>query len=383
MLRYPSRHYMKIRILFLVILLAVSAFASRPARAASDLNKELAEMAKKIKLLLDQKGLDAIAVGDFTAPAKLAASAGPAIAKCLAEELKTLGVTVKRRAELEVNGRYQDVDDKDTKLLAVQIKAHIVDHSGDEVLTLEPRAIFNITTIASLTGVTVTMPADGTDAERNEALADALDQPEVHLASTRISAATDSPYAIEIQVKTNEGYRPRAASKDEDGLAFLKIRRSEIYAIKLINDSPHDAAVTVTIDGLNIFAFSENKNYTHYIVPSKQSLLVPGWHRTNQVSDSFQVTEYSKSAVAEALSNSQSVGTITASFAAAWAKDAEPPDDEAPGRKGGRSGDATGKGPPVDFKLVEVVRDVGRLRSSVSVRYNKEEDPKDLPGGKP
>ncbi|SIO39846.1 hypothetical protein SAMN05444166_4371 [Singulisphaera sp. GP187] len=383
MLPFPARRPIKAYAIVLMLLLAASTFASRPAHAASDLNLELAEMAKKIKLLLDQKGVDAIAVGDFTAPAKLAASAGPAIAKCLADELKTLGVTVKRRAELEVNGRYQDVDDKDTKLLAVQIKAHVVDHTGDEIMTLEPRAIFNITTIASLTGVTVAMPADGTDKERNEALADALDKPEVHLASTRISAAADSPYAVEIQVKSAEGYRPRAASKDDDGLAFLKILRSEIYAIKLINDSPYDAAVTVTIDGLNIFAFSDHKNYTHYIVPSKQALVVPGWHRTNQVSDSFQVTEYAKSAVAEALPSSTTVGTITASFAAAWAKDSVPPDDEAPGKKGGRNGNATGKGPPVDFKLVEVVRDIGRLRASVSVRYNKDEDPKDLPGGKP
>ena len=49
-----------------MLLLAASTFASTPAHAASDLNQELAEMAKKIKLLLDQKGQDAIAVGDFT-----------------------------------------------------------------------------------------------------------------------------------------------------------------------------------------------------------------------------------------------------------------------------------------------------------------------------
>src|SRR5258708_2408421 len=110
MLRYSPRRPMKTRLLFFMLLLAASTFASTPAHAANDLNQVLAEMAKKIKLLLDQKGLDAIAVGDFTAPAKLTATAGPAIAKCLADELKALGVTVKNRAELEVNGRYQDVD---------------------------------------------------------------------------------------------------------------------------------------------------------------------------------------------------------------------------------------------------------------------------------
>ena len=87
-----------------------------------------------------------------------------------------------------------------------------------------------------------------------------------------------------------------------DGFAVVKIRRDEIYAIKLINDTPHDAAVTLTIDGLSVFAFSENAKYTHWVVPHKQTLTVPGWHRTNKVSDSFVVTEYAKSAVAEALS---------------------------------------------------------------------------------
>ena len=65
-------------------------------------------------------------------------------------------------------------------------------------------------------------------------------------------------------------FRPRAASKDEDGFAFLKINRDEIYAVKLINDSPHDAAVTLTIDGLSVFAFSENSNYTYWIVRARR-----------------------------------------------------------------------------------------------------------------
>src|SRR5437899_8324460 len=77
--------------------------APGPARADRDLNLEMAEVAKQIKLLLDQKGMDAIAVGDFRGPARLAASAGPAIAKALTDALKTLDITVKRRADFEVN----------------------------------------------------------------------------------------------------------------------------------------------------------------------------------------------------------------------------------------------------------------------------------------
>jgi hypothetical protein len=355
-----------------------------PAQAAaSDLDRELAVMAKQIKLLLDQKDQDAIAVGDFRGPAKLAASSGPAIAKALTDELKKLGIAVKRRAELEVNGDYRDVEDRATKLLAVAIKAHVVDRSGAEVVAFEPRGILNVATIATLLGVTATIPADASDEIRNEKLTNALDNPSVHLAKTRNSAGPDSPYALEILVKSGGEYRPRAASKDDDGFAFLKIKRDETYAVKVINDSRYDAAVTLTVDGLSVFAFSANTSYTHWIVPRQGTLTVLGWHRTNTVSDSFRVTEYAQSAVAERLPNSANVGTITATFTAAWPKNATPPADEAEVKPGERSADATGKGPPVATNFTEVVRVVGRVRAAISVRYTKDDIPKDRPRSAP
>ena len=365
-------------------LTALLILAPATARGAEDdLHRELSKVAEQVKLLLDQKGQDSIAVGDFRGPAKLAASGGPSITKALGDELKKLGVAVKRRAELEINGEYRDVEDKKSKGLGVEIKAHVVDRAGAEIVAFEPRGLFNLTTIASLIGVTVELPADATDEDRGKKLGDAIDKPEVHLANTRISAGAGSPYAIEILVKAGAEPHPRAATKDDDGFAFLKIKRGEIYSVKLINDSPYDAAVTLTIDGLNMFAFSEKSAYTVVIVPAKKSGIIAGWHRTNKVSDSFQVTEYAKSAAAEKLPDASALGTITASFAAAWPKGQPPPEDEASATKGGRSGDATGKGPPVDALYTEVVRDLGKLRASVSVRYTKDADPKDLPGSKP
>ncbi len=363
-------------------ILALLATPAGPSRAAADLDKEMTVVATQIKKLLDQKGQDSIAVGEFRGPAKLASSAGPAIAKALEDELRKMGVTCKRRAELEVNGEYRDVDDRKEKFLSVQIKAHVVDSKGTEVVAIEPRGILNISTIASLIGVTVSLPADADPKVRNEKLVEAVEKPSVHLASTRIAADSQSPYAIEVLVKVGNDFRPRAATPDDDGFAFLKIKRGETYEVRLINDSPHDAAVTLTVDGLSVFAFSTNKGYTHWIVPAKSSLTVPGWHGTNLVSDSFQVGEYSKSAAAEKLPSSASVGTITAGFAAAWIK-GSPPVDEGAKFKGERSSDATIRGPAVNTNFTEVVRDTGRLRASVSVRYTKEADPKNLPDSKP
>jgi len=353
-----------------------------PARGDDDLAREMSEVARQVKFLLDQKGQDAIAVGDFHGPARLASSSGPAIGKAIAEALQGMGVAVRRKAELEINGEYRDVEDRSSRRLAVQIKARVVDRSGAEVVALEPRGIFSVALFATLTGLTVELSPDATEERRKKELEDASDRPRAHLAGARVSASPGSPYAVEVLVRRGGDYAPRAAIKDGDGFAFVKIRRDEVYAVRLINDSPHEAVVTLSIDGLSVFAFSERRDYTHWLVASHGTLTVPGWHRTNQVSDSFVVTEYAKSAVAEALPSSSGVGTITATFAAAWPRGGDPPADEASAPKGTRSGDATGKGPPVSTEFVDVVREIGRVRSAVSVRYTKEDETKDLPPGR-
>ena len=67
-------------------------------------------------------------------------------------------------------------------------------------------------------------------------------------------------------------------------------------------------------------------------------------------------------------------------------EDADPPADEGDVKQGGRDADATARGKPVDPKDTrynEVVRNVGKLRESVSVHYNKALEPANLPDSKP
>jgi hypothetical protein len=135
-----------------------------------------------------------------------------------------------------------------------------------------------------------------------------------------------------------------------------------------------------------MFAFSENQKYEVVIVPKGTQGIIPGWHITNERTDAFQVSEYAKSAVAKLLPSSSSIGTISASFKAAWPKDSSPPSDEGDGKQGSRDADATARGKPVDPKGTrynEVVRNIGKLRESVSVHYNKSLEPANLPDSKP
>jgi hypothetical protein len=84
------------------------------------------------------------------------------------------------------------------------------------------------------------------------------------------------------------------------------------------------------------------------------------------------VASYADSPAAKLLPPAAEVGTITATFAAAWARDQFPPDDE---RGSAERGDdptealATARGEAVEQRYDVVERLVGQTRAIVSVRY--------------
>jgi hypothetical protein len=365
-----------LRVLGTMVLPAVLLFSAGRLQAAGNLRLELAKVARDIQKLLDDRKKTTLAVGAFTGPSRIDSSARPSIALLLPEELNKLGITVTRRAKLEIKGDYLDVDDRETGLLAAMLKFRILDREGTEILALQ-RGVFGDATIPELFGLTVQLPPDADPKARSQQFRDGIDRPRAHLADARISAGRGSPFAIEVLIKSGDKFVPRAA-REEDGLAFVPIKRGEVYAVRLINEAAHEAAVSLTIDGLSMFAFSDVKDartgqarYTQVILSPRQSVEIKGWHRTNELSDSFLVTEYARSAAAE-LRSTANIGTITASFAASWPKDAKPPADEpgAPSERS-RSADATGRGPQIKEKYVEVERNFGVIRATVSVRYSK------------
>jgi hypothetical protein len=384
---------MLIRLAFIAMFgLAMHAGASG-AWADGDLDREMAVLARQIQLALKDRKTNAIQVGEFVAKgdaARHGATGGPAIAKSLMDQLEKLGVKTSRDADLIASGEYRDGVDKVSKRTALVVKATIEDRQGETVVELASRGVFDLTTIAAITGITLVTPPKASPAEREKAIDKAFDKIQSpFLKGTRIAARPDSPYSIEILVGPDPGrgtpdlqnYLPRAAASDKDGLAFVEIGRGEVYAVKIDNQSDHDVATTLSIDGLGMFTFSEKKKYEVVIIPKGKSGVVPGWHITNERSDAFQVSEYARSAVAKLLPSSSSIGTISVSFKAAWPKDAPPPADEGAAVSGVRDADATARGRQVDPKhtrYTEVVVNFGKLRESVSVHYNKE--PPNLPG---
>ncbi len=214
-------------------------------------------------------------------------------------------------------------------------------------------------------GLPASLPPGGTELQRDREVRKRVFDPKSVINGSIIQSKAGSPYAIEILVNGTA-----KSAKDDEGLAFVKIKRGETYAVRLINKSPHEAAVKLRIDGLSMFAFSEvgdkgSPRYSAVIVPAKSSVTIKGWHVTNKATDKFLVTSYAKSA-AKILKSTAKVGTITASFQAAWKLN-----DQPAGKRKGGDGDATGRGPRIDVKFKEVQRNLGKIRDNIVVRYTK------------
>jgi hypothetical protein len=162
---------------------------------------------------------------------------------------------------------------------------------------------------------------------------------------------------------------------DDDGFGLVTLKREQTYAVRLVNRSAIEVAVRLSVDGLNIFTFSELRQkegpyqgaplYDMVLIPPKGEVIIPGWHRNNSTSYKFKITEYAATAAAK-MGKATDIGTITATFCAAWEK--TPPADEPDGSRA-PGDDGTGFGESTSVKYTPVQRTIGAVRASVAVRY--------------
>lgn len=375
------------------LLLSALAGGHRPAAAADALDKRIAVVAKNVAALLKAQQMNSISIGAFAGPPNFPTSSGPAIVQTFTDEFKKHEISVASRAPVGLSGDYSitevdqfdPVNSKKVKHLAIRINGRLVDRFGAVITTFNDQGIQQGTfqetvagadTVVETIGLPADLPAEKTSTEVDKILRDSLIKPTVVLTqnNTRYRASEKSPYEIEILV---DG-QPCPIQLIDD-LPYVDIKKGQIYAIRVYNNSEYDAAVRLLIDGLSVFTFSEIRNpatgkpaYSVYIVGKGESPTLKGWHKTNSHVESFLVTDYSESAAAR-LGHTQDLGTITVTFSAAWPHGSTPPHDEDLfAAKGGAGGNvATGFGPRQTHKVEEVRNDIGRVRASLSIRYTK------------
>lgn len=351
-----------------------------PVAASESFRKELGGLAKSIKDVLEEEKQTAVAMCDFSGPAQLDANSGPGIQQLLTQELLALKVSVKKDANLSIKGRYARVPNKtDPDLVNLKLTVEVLD-SNDERKAEFHALITGNTDIAKAFGPTVYLPPLANYADRNQEIRKRLDKPYANVAGSKVSASPDSPYAVELLVKGNseDQARPREVHRDK-GQAYVDIQRYEIYEVKVYNNSPYEAAVSLTIDGLDSFTFSEDRDektgqpkYSNYIVSPYKWTIIKGWHRTSDPKRddnvlSFLVTEYGKGAASQQPSRGK-IGVLSVTFAAAWSSAQEMPPDERGSRN---AGNETGFGPPQKVGFAAVKRSIGVPRSIVSIRYTR------------
>lgn len=353
------------------------ASGSAPAQS---LQEEINATAKQVAEVVKAKG-GALAFGEVGDVSGSGSNSGPGLLNLLAPLLVKEGVRIDDKAALLLQGNYgAKVADG---LLRVRLELRIVDRSGEELVTLPKRfevPVLQNAEIAVLLGLTVHLPPAAPGKDRNENIEKARKKESTPaVQKTVVRTHPESPYGVEIRVKpaVKAEAKPKEAEL-KDGVPFVEIGLGELYEISLVNDSAHEAAVRIAIDGLDVFTFSEDRKadgkarFTHFILPAKKTTVIKGWHRTNKDLPegniwSFLVTEYGKGADS-AKKSSGKVGVVSVTFSVSYLSEEELKNAEGKARDVRKE---TDRGPLDREKFQAVKRFIGIERDVVSVRYSR------------
>lgn len=364
------------------VIVAGNDRADAQARSLDDAMNSLAD---KVAKYLDVKKEDSIQVGNFDGPAT--STSGPKIRQLLVEKLKAK--EIRTTGGIKVSGDFFSA--REGNAMIMRIVAQMKDRGGAPVqdfnIILQDEAA-NIETVEDASAVSlISTNVDTTDAKDFAQKADQIEQaikkPEPAATGAVLFPKEGSNFGMEVLIRNAETFVPLPV-KIIDGAPFIDPSIQDEIAVRLINNADHDVAVKITLDGFNMFDFSENpafKKLGMVVIPRKSSGMIKGWHRNNERSDAFLIAEPENSELRKAGREEGEMGAISASFFACWDPATEqPPEVELLGKAQGVSDKGLTRGRDLEAKYRTVVREFGRtLLAVVSVRYAIPQDPVDLP----
>ena len=353
-------------------------------RAEDPLEKELRALVTDVAKVLEKQNQTDIRMGKFTGDGDIPSNFGPEIQRILLALFQQQKIGVSRTATIEIKGDYrpvtQDPENPQLKEMFVRINARLVNTKSGKELADVPvlsRAAYGNELLLRSTGVPVGLPPSADRHVRNEVIRKQVEKPESHAVNSLVKSSEGSPFAVELLVVPNakapDPARGREVSK-KAGLPFVEIKKDEVYRIKIHNNADFDVAVKVEIDGLDMYSFADRENrnakgelnFTPVVVIKKGTAgVIRGWFRTLSKADSFQVSSYAESAVAELNASQADIGMVCVRFFAAW--DTE----EQLRQEGAKDAIATKRGESVDQDLKLVQKYLGTARDQVAIRYAK------------
>ncbi|CAN5430928.1 hypothetical protein BH11PLA2_BH11PLA2_12090 [soil metagenome] len=361
-----------------LVCLALSTLVARADKVEVELKALVDDVAK----VLEKQNQKEIRVGSFSGKGGIPSHFGPEIQRVLIAGFAANKIIVNKDALIEVDGDYRPADldpsEPASTLMFIRINAKLVNTKSGEPLqnvSLTSRAIYGNEALAKAFAPTVSLPADADLSHRNEKIKERIQKPQTHTDVTKVKSGADSPFEVEVLVvpdtKAADPEKGRAVSV-KDGCAFVDIKKTEYYRVRVHNNAKFDVAVKLSIDGLDQFIFSDAEfkengkpKFEYMVIAKGKSAVISGWFINLKQLDGFVITEYAKSAVAELNASQGEIGQISVQFHAAWETDAQKPSDET-----GKDV-ATGRGDRMDVNLTPVKRQIGAMRDQVSIRYVK------------
>jgi len=353
----------------------------------------------------DKEAGGEIAIGTFTGPA--GATAGPKMVKMLKEHLQEKCKVVTLGSAYSISGNYFVKKDETKGQLVIVIDAKIFNRLGAPHLSLRRKIVTDLSAAPKLFGLVF----DASQAEEDDPpAADKTEKKEVSFDQTDkkpaekslrksgdvakvlessfnrdkpaldvddgvvVKASEQSPYGLEIVEQTAEG-NYKAIPVDGDalasGVAKVQINPENPFAVRIHNRGTHLVGVDLTLDGINVFEFSQNPFWKQLgkMVIQPGVTTIKGWHDQGDHSFAFLVTNYGASAAASlgVTEEDTNLGTITATF-----YEIVPP---------GSRNFGIGKGERVTMRYDANARPVqfGGMIGAVSIKYNRQGHPADLP----
>jgi hypothetical protein len=382
---------MKSRANWRVLATCLSCLAwANPAAAAENLtlDRAIADIAGNVAEVIRAQNAKEIVVNPITDTGDLSHTAGPGLTEKLIGQLRAKGLEPALKADLIFSGEYSVGEAENDGVrqgfavgrLAFKVKRRngkvLIDSEKDLGDDRQPR-VTDPTSLAVLASATLFLPPTAPAEVQNRTLIDSFDNKPglFQIEGTKIRP-TGAPYAIEMLVAPvrgdslrHEAFRPRAVEVRQ-GMPFLKVQPGEAVAVRILNEADHDAASTVTVDGLSMFALRDDladKN-EHVIIKTHTAGDILGWFRNARRSSVFLVADLPKDHPnAALLKNPAKIGAITVTFAAAWERDNQRPKDE----DGTRQASEILPGAPIDAPYETLKRHIGGFRAAVTVRYDK------------
>ncbi|MCA9093233.1 MAG: hypothetical protein KDA68_07075 [Planctomycetaceae bacterium] len=340
-----------------------------------------------------------VTVGVFSPTGLPDSNSGPGFEGALTDALNQISKgSVSPEAKIEIKGDYAYAKSQNplsSGLKVIKLKVRIIDKEfAQDLADFDPIEVLldGTNTIAEIVQITARIDPDGSKQSRNEELDQSFLAPKVHIhgpKGTLISSSPESPYAVEILTKSShadqEESTPRIATVAK-GMSFVPIERDQLYEVKIYNRSKSPVAVSLFVDGVDVFHFADSESrtadgkpsYSHFIVQpadttgingekSDGTLTIVGWFQKLNPPDNylaFRVTEHGQGAVTKSgIKSRGQVGVIHLQFSECY-----------PLRDGAfpRSGNETGFGPPRSVKQQAVRFEIEPPHDFVSIRYNRD-----------